>query len=78
MANHHRRRNMREKLEPGGSGGYLRLNPGKVLSQSINVSKLYEIRRAGTYLIQVQRLDPETKTFVKSNEIKVTIAPITH
>jgi hypothetical protein len=59
------------RIGHGGDGGYIPLNPGEVLTEGINVSKLYDLGRARTYLIQVQRFDDETKGFVKSNEIRV-------
>jgi len=62
-----------QRIRRGGDGGYIPLDPGKILGESINVSKLYDLGRVGTYVIQVQRLDEETKVFVKSNDIRVVV-----
>jgi len=59
----------------GGSGGYLRLHPGKTLVHRVNVSKLYDLSRPGLYTIQFRRLDEESKTLVKSNSAKVRVKP---
>ncbi len=59
----------------GGSGGYLPLDPGKTLTDRVSVSKLYDLSRPGKYAIQFRRVDEESKTFVKSNKITVTVAP---
>jgi hypothetical protein len=57
----------------GGSGGYLRLDPGQTMTHSINVSKLYDLSRGHKYTIQLRRLDEETKAFVMSNKATVTV-----
>ena len=57
------------------SGGSTKLKPGETMTDRVNVSKLYDLNQPGKYTIQFQRLDPETKTFVKSNEITVTVTP---
>lgn len=59
----------------GGSGGYIPLPPGKALTDRVNVSKLYDLSRPGRYTIQFQRVDMESKTFVTSNKITVTVVP---
>jgi len=62
-----------KRIEVGSDGGYIPLAPSKVFRESINVSKLYDLGRAGTYVIRIQRFDEETKTFVKSNEVRVVV-----
>lgn len=57
------------------SGGSTKVKPGETMTDRVNVSKLYDLTQPGRYTIQFQRLDPETKTFVKSNEITVTLRP---
>jgi len=62
-------------LGAGGSGGYVRLDPGKTLVHSVNVSKLYDLNPPGKYTIQFGRFDRETKTLVRSNTVTVTVTP---
>ena len=57
------------------SGGSTKMKPWETMTDRVNVSKLYDLTQPGRYTIQFQRLDPETKTFVKSNEITVTLRP---
>lgn len=57
------------------SGWATKLKPGETMADRVNVSKLYDLSQPGKYRIQFQRLDPETKTLVKSNEITVTVTP---
>ena len=57
------------------SGGAIKLKPGKFITDRVNVSKLYDLNEQGKYTIQIQRFDSESKTFLKSNEITVTITP---
>jgi len=56
-----------------GSGGEQGLGPGMRMTDRIDVSRLYDLSRPGTYTIQVQRLDLGSKTFVRSNKISVTV-----
>lgn len=58
-----------------GSGGYVSLRPEKTLTDRCNVAKLYDLSRPGNYTIQVERLDEQSKAFVKSNTITVTVTP---
>ena len=57
------------------SGWATKVKPGGTLADRVKVSKLYDLNQPGKYTIQFQRLDPQTKTFVKSNEITVTVTP---
>ena len=57
------------------SGGWLTLKPGEGLTDKLNVSKLYDLSQPGKYSIQIRRFDEETKSFVKSNKITVTVTP---
>jgi hypothetical protein len=41
----------------------------------ISVSDLYDLSKPGQYTIQVRRWDDETKTWVKSNTLTVTVTP---
>ena len=56
-----------------GSGGDQNLAPGKEIKDRINVSKLYDLHQPGKYTIQLERFDLETKSFIKSNKITVTV-----
>jgi len=67
-----------EAIEPAsmvGSGGYIPLAPHKSISDRINIGKLYDLTHAGKYTVQVQEFDEESKTYVKSNPITVTVTP---
>ena len=57
------------------SGGWVTLKPGETLTDRLNISKLYNLAQPGKFAIQVRRFDDESKTFVKSNSISVTIHP---
>lgn len=59
----------------GGSGGYIPLRPEKTITDRCNVAKLYDLSRPGKYTIQVERLDEQSKAFVESNTITVTVTP---
>jgi hypothetical protein len=54
------------------SGAWVPLKPGNTLTDPINVSRLYDLR-PGRYSLQVQRLDDESKTTVKSNTVHVDL-----
>jgi hypothetical protein len=60
---------------PREAGESLRLLPGEKWRDSIRVDNLYQIREPGQYTIQVRRWDDETKTWVKSNPLVVTVTP---
>jgi hypothetical protein len=49
--------------------------PAEERTQIIVVNDLYDLRQPGQYTIQVRRWDDETKTWVKSNTITVTVTP---
>jgi hypothetical protein len=53
----------------------IKLKPGEARTDSVNVSKLYDLSRLGQYTIQLRRRDLEGKRYVKSNEITVTVTP---
>jgi hypothetical protein len=48
---------------------------GEERTQVIAVNDLYDLSKPGQYTIQVRRWDDETKTWVKSNTITVTVTP---
>jgi hypothetical protein len=58
-----------------GSGGYMPLYPGKTLTDRVNLSKLYDLGRPGRYTVQFQEFHEQSKLFVKSNKITVTVTP---
>lgn len=51
------------------------LKPGELLKDGFIVSKAYDMSKPGKYSIQVERIDDESKTVVKSNTITVTVTP---
>jgi hypothetical protein len=53
-------------------GSYL---PGDQRTETIKVDDLYDMSKPGQYTIQVRRWDDETKTWVKSNAVTVTVTP---
>jgi hypothetical protein len=57
------------------SGGEQNLGPGKSIIDRMNISKLYDLTRPGKYTLELQRFDTESKTFVRSNKITVTVIP---
>ena len=57
------------------SGGFLSLDPGKVITDQVDARKLYDFSRPGKYAVQLYRFDSETKTNVMSNKITVKIIP---
>lgn len=58
-----------------GSGGYLPMKPGESRTDLVNVRKLCDLTHPGKYTIQVSRFDDESKTWVKSNFIGLTVIP---
>lgn len=48
---------------------------GQERTQIVNVNDLYDLSKPGQYTIQVRRWDDETKIWVKSNAITVTVTP---
>jgi hypothetical protein len=57
------------------AGALVSLKPGEDWRTTIWVSDLYDVSKPGQYTIQVRRWDDETKTWVKSNAITVTVTP---
>lgn len=62
-----------EKRISIGSGGYIHLQPGKTVTDRINICKLYDVIRPGKYSIQVYRTD--YRETLRSNTITVTVTP---
>ena len=58
-----------------GSGGWRTLKAGDKIIDTVNISKMYDLSQAGSYEIQLRRFDEESKAFVKSNTITITITP---
>lgn len=50
-------------------------NRGEERTQVVSVSDLYDLSKSGQYTIQVRRWDDETKSWVKSNTVTVTVTP---
>jgi hypothetical protein len=57
------------------AGTLVSLKPGEDWRTTIWVSDLYDVGKPGEYRVQVRRWDDETKTWVKSNAITVTVTP---
>jgi len=57
------------------AGTLVSLKPGEDWRTTIWVSDLYDLSEPGEYTVQVRRWDHETKTWVKSNTITVTVTP---
>ena len=51
------------------------LKPGEDWRNTLRVSDLYDLSKPGQYTIQVRRWDYETRTWVKSNTVMVTVTP---
>jgi hypothetical protein len=50
------------------------LPPGQTFKDAMIVNKFYDLRKGGTFRIQVQRTDLSSKIAVKSNVITVTVS----
>jgi len=57
------------------SGGWQLLKPGESQVDKVNVSRLYDLSRPGRYSIFLRRFDEQSKSFIKSNKITVTVTP---
>lgn len=49
------------------------VEPGESLKEEVTLNKLYDLSLPGQYTIQARRLDHPSKTYVKSNTIKLTV-----
>jgi hypothetical protein len=68
----------REFRRQFGTGGSLynlqHIKPGATVHTRVaGVQELYDVRRPGDYTVQVSQFDDETKTWVKSNILTVTV-----
>jgi hypothetical protein len=59
---------------PAQPGEYLCLLPGESWRDTIDLSKVYNLNHAGRYTFQVQRWDPQSKTWIKSDAVSANIA----
>lgn len=57
------------------AGDLVSIGPGEDWWDTIKVNDLYDLHKPGTYTLQVRRWDDETKTWVKSNTITLTVTP---
>ncbi len=64
-----------QKYGTNSSGIVFPLKSGGTIKNRVNINKLYDLTYPGRYTIQFRDFDPETKTFVKSNPITVTVTP---
>jgi len=60
---------------PRQGGESLSLKPGEDWWDTIRLHRLYTLNKPGQYTIQVRRWDDETKTWVKSNTVTLTVTP---
>jgi hypothetical protein len=51
------------------------IEPGKTVTQEMELDKLFDLSRPGHYKIQVLRSDTQTKTWVKSSVLKLKLLP---
>lgn len=51
------------------------VSPGAKFVQQIEVSKLYDLSKVGSYSVQLTGIDDVTKIVVKSNAITITVTP---
>ncbi len=56
-----------------GSLVYRELQPDQTLTNTVNVSRLYDFKEPGKYTIRAKAFDNKSKTFVGSNSITVTV-----
>lgn len=70
-------RSLRKQFgNPGSSYNLSRVKPGDTLrAGAVTVGGLYDLSRPGDYTIQISQFDDETKTWVKSNTITLTVTP---
>ena len=60
----------------GGVGAGVRsVKPGETMLDEYLVNDHYDLTQPGKYTVQASRLDDETKTWVKSNTITLTVTP---
>ena len=62
-----------EETPINGDGAWIPIQPGKTLTDTLNVSTFYDFKEPGKYRIYVERFDDESKSFVQSNEVTVTV-----
>lgn len=55
------------------SGGWFKLKPGENTTDYIDVSRLVDPNKPGTYTIRFHRFDEDSKLDVQSNVINVTL-----
>ncbi|MDE3200445.1 MAG: hypothetical protein KGN79_05935 [Acidobacteriota bacterium] len=47
--------------------------PGKMFEMNIDLTRLYQITKPGTYTLHISRYDPATKTTVSANTVTIQI-----
>jgi hypothetical protein len=57
------------------STGIARLEPGHTLRDEYPLSQRFDLTKPGRYTVQASRFDDQTKTWVKSNKITLTVTP---
>lgn len=57
------------------TGGILPVDPGKEILRKIDLESTFDLSRAGTYTIQVRKVEKQTKIIPESNVLTITITP---
>ena len=69
----------REQFKPGKpvirSGLGMYIDPGKSLTESVDLNKWFDLTKPGQYTVQAKKRIPGTKSFVESNKVTITIVP---
>jgi hypothetical protein len=63
-----------KRLGGVGSAFEKLLRPAETIADRVNVSKLYDLSGPGRYTIQFRRFDLDSKSFLRSNTVTVTVA----
>lgn len=50
-----------------------KIQPGKATAEETDLTQEFDLRKPGKYTVQAQRVDPSTKTLVKSDAFTVTL-----
>jgi hypothetical protein len=58
-----------------GSSVLSAVKPGKSFTLTIDLNKLYEIKRPGQYTLKISRTEDDNKTIVHSNTVTLNVVP---
>jgi hypothetical protein len=51
------------------------VEPGQTFTEDLDLDNLYDLSQLGSYTVQLSRFDDESKTWVKSNTVAITVVP---